>query len=161
MPVAMISRVEPCTVAAMQTRLRRDNRYNLLRSILKGKVKESGRQTILPSSHTGSDRWYYKKFEDVMTFVGHYGKPHLWITHTLNVGCDDVRDRLRPGEQPWDRPDILVRVFHIRNKALLDEIIKDRIFGEVEAYTSVIEFQKRGAPHSHSLIWLKGGMKKE
>ena len=98
---------------------------------------------------------YYKKFEDIMAFVGQYGKPHLWIIHTLNVGCDDVRDPLRPGEQPWDRPDILVRVFHIRNKALLDEIIKDRIFGEVEAYTSVIEFQKRGAPHSHSLIWLK------
>ena len=90
---------------------------------------------------------YYKKFEDIMAFVAQYGKPHLWIIHTLNVGCDDVGDPLWPGEQPWDRPDILVRVFHIRNKALLD--------------TSVIEFQKRGAPHSHSLIWLMGGTKKE
>ena len=44
---------------------------------------------------------YYKKFEDIMAFVAQYGKPHLWIIHTLNVGCDDVGDPLWPGEQPW------------------------------------------------------------
>ena len=38
---------------------------------------------------------------------------------------------------------------------MLDDIIKKQIFGKVIAYMSVIEFQKRGAPHSHSLIWLK------
>ena len=37
----------------------------------------------------------------------------------------------------------------------MDDIIKNEIFGKVTAYLSVIEFQKRGAPHSHSLFWLE------
>ena len=38
---------------------------------------------------------------------------------------------------------------------MLDDIIKNQMFGsvgKVKAYVTVIEFQKRGAPHSHTLI---------
>ena len=34
-------------------------------------------------------------------------------------------------------------------------ITKVGIFGECDAHVAVIEFQKRGAPHCHMLIWLK------
>ena len=142
---------------AMQTKLRRDSRYNVMSSILRGQgaVEQSGRQTIFPSSHAGSDRWYYKKFQDVMAIVGKHGKPHLWITNTMNVNSKDVKDQLRAGETVYDRPELLVRLFRIKNDAMLDDIIKDQIFGKVVAYVTVIEFQKRGAPHSHTLIWLE------
>ena len=33
-------------------------------------------------------------------------------------------------------------------------ITKDNIFGEVMAHVHTIEFQKRGLPHMHLLIWL-------
>ena len=96
---------------AMQTKFRRDTHINVMHSILHGNVQQSGRQTILPSSHTGSDPWYHKKIEDVMAIVGEYGKPHLWITHTMNITCKEVDDRLNLGETPYDCPGIIIRVF--------------------------------------------------
>ena len=35
----------------------------------------------------------------------------------------------------------------------MKEIVKDGIFGNCKARVHVIEFQKRGTPHSHILIW--------
>ena len=90
-----------------------------------------------------------------MAIVGEYVKPHLFITNTMTINCKEVKDQLRPGETPYDRPDILIRVFRMRNDVMLDGIIKEQIFGKVIVYMSVVEFQKRGAPHSHSLIWFK------
>ena len=42
---------------AIQTKFRRDTHINVMHYVL------SGRQNILPSSHTGSDRWYHKKMK--------------------------------------------------------------------------------------------------
>ena len=99
---------------AMQTKLRRNSRANVMRSILNKNVEQSGQQIILPSSYAGSDRWYYKKFQDVMTIVGKYGKPHLWITNTMNVNCKELKERLHPGETVYDRPDLIIRQFRMK-----------------------------------------------
>jgi len=39
-------------------------------------------------------------------------------------------------------------------KKLISEICHDQILGAVVAYTYVVEFQKRGLPHAHILIWV-------
>ncbi|XP_028752023.1 uncharacterized protein LOC114711760, partial [Neltuma alba] len=49
---------------------------------------------------------------------------------------------------------ILCRVFHIKLKALMDTIKKKKIFGTVIADVHTIEFQKRGLPHAHILLFL-------
>ncbi|XP_074304677.1 uncharacterized protein LOC141639455 [Silene latifolia] len=55
------------------------------------------------------------------------------------------------GLRPEDRPDILSRVFKMK----LAELMKDRhICGRVIGGTYTIEFQKRGLPHGHILIFL-------
>ena len=36
------------------------------------------------------------------------------------------------------------------------EDIENGAFGPYKAHVSVIEFQKRGAPHVHALVWLNG-----
>ncbi len=48
----------------------------------------------------------------------------------------------------------MARVFQLKKEALLEEIKKGGIFGKVRAIVHTIEFQKRGLPHMHLLIFL-------
>eukprot|EP00956_Cyclotella_meneghiniana_P038178 scaffold149794_cov40-Cyclotella_meneghiniana.AAC.3 len=116
---------------------------------------QSGRVFILPASITGSDRWYHKWYRNAMTLVRKFGKPTFFITMTMDVHCEEIKNLLRPGETPYDRPDLLCRVFELKRKELLRLIKQDQIFGECIAHVCVIEFQKRGAPHMHLLVWIK------
>ncbi len=52
---------------------------------------------------------------------------------------------------PNDRPDIISRVFKMKLKYFLDDIIKNQIFGIVTGHIHVIKFQKRGLPHAHKI----------
>ena len=47
------------------------------------------------------------------------------------------------------------RVFKLKKQQMLDEICKDGIFGECPARVWTIEYQKRGLPHLHLLVFLK------
>jgi hypothetical protein len=58
------------------------------------------------------------------------------------------------GEQASDRADTIVRVFHMKLEELLKDIQSKKIFGETLAILYSIEFQKRGLPHVHILLWL-------
>ena len=62
---------------------------------------------------------------------------------------------MRPDEKPEDRHDIITRVFAIKVKKFIGIFMKGKLFGEHQAWLYVIEWQKRGLPHCHSLIWLK------
>jgi len=51
-------------------------------------------------------------------------------------------------------------VFKIKKQAIIDDIYKHGIFGKAVAYyVYTIEFQKRGLPHMHILIFLQPGDK--
>ena len=52
-----------------------------------------------------------------------------------------------------DRPDIVARVFELKKNAALKDI-QSGIFGRLDALLWTIEFQKRGLPHMHALIFL-------
>ncbi len=49
---------------------------------------------------------------------------------------------------------MLARVFNVKLKELLEDVLKKNIFGPVISKIHVIEFQKRGLPHAHILIIL-------
>jgi hypothetical protein len=49
------------------------------------------------------------------------------------------------------------RVFRMTLDMLLDDIMKKHIFGVAIAKVCVIEFQKRGLPHAHVLVFLEPG----
>ena len=46
-----------------------------------------------------------------MSIVHTKGKPTLFITMTMDVNCDEVKRQLNDGESPYDRPDIVCRVY--------------------------------------------------
>ena len=51
-----------------------------------------------------------------------------------------------------DRLDIVARVFNLKLKAFLANLIQHNMLGVVIAYIYVVEFQKRGLPHAHILL---------
>ena len=46
--------------------------------------------------------------------------------------------------------------FRIKMKALLEDLLKNDVLGKVIAWTYVVEFQKRGLPHIHILLIMRG-----
>uniref|UniRef100_A0ABD2WRG2 ATP-dependent DNA helicase n=1 Tax=Trichogramma kaykai TaxID=54128 RepID=A0ABD2WRG2_9HYME len=118
-----------------------------------------GKTIILPSSFIGSPRNMAQKYQDSMALVNEKGRPDIFLTMTCNPNWKEIKENLLPHQQASDRPDIVARVFHLKKNRLIDEVVKNKCFGEFAAYVYVIEFQKRGLPHIHLLITLKQGFK--
>ncbi|XP_076936001.1 uncharacterized protein LOC143602926 [Bidens hawaiensis] len=115
-----------------------------------------GKRMILPSSFTGGPRYMYKHYLDALAICKVHGKPQFFITFTCNVKWPEIRHMSKfPSLKPEDRPDIIARVFHIKVKSLIDFLKKKKPFGQVTADLYTIEFQKRGLPHCHLLLWVK------
>ena len=113
-----------------------------------------GKIVILPSSFPGSPRNLQQEYQDAMAIVSHYGKPDLFLTYTMNPKMKEVTENLLPGQIASDRPDLISRVFQHKLHELKDDLMKRDLLGKVVAQVHVIEFQKRGLPHAHMLIWL-------
>lgn len=78
---------------------------------------------------------------------------------TTNPLWQEITRELMPGQQAGDRPDLISRVFNLKLAKLLNEITVRMCFGVVIAHVHVIEWQKRGLPHVHLLIWLRDDCK--
>ena len=65
---------------------------------------------------------------------------------------------LLPGQTAYDRPDIVVRIFHRKVKMLISNIKKGIYFKGMKLIymMRVIEYQHRGFPHMHLVIKLDG-----
>ena len=51
-------------------------------------------------------------------------------------------------QKATDRPDLIVRVFRMKLKKLLNDICNKLALGKPFAHAHTIEFQKRGHPHA-------------
>lgn len=114
-----------------------------------------GKKVILPATFTGSPRHMHEYAQDAMLYVQNYGRPDLFITFTCNPNWAEVSDNLLPGQSASDRHDILARVFRQKLIRLINLITKSNIFGPVQCHMYSVEWQKRGLPHAHILIWLR------
>ncbi|XP_074336651.1 uncharacterized protein LOC141673814 [Apium graveolens] len=72
---------------------------------------------------------------------------------TTNTKWPEIQRMLKhmPSVDVADAPDVVARVFKIKVDQLMDMIKKKNCFGRL---MHIIEFQKRGLPHAHILIWL-------
>ncbi|GBN18698.1 hypothetical protein AVEN_230184-1 [Araneus ventricosus] len=95
-----------------------------------------------------------QNYQDAMAMVRKFGKPDLFLTFTCNPSWSEILNCMEEVQCPEDRPDIIIRVFNMKLKELLEDICKHEIFGTVLAYIYVIVFQKRGLPHAHILLTL-------
>ncbi|XP_071714847.1 uncharacterized protein [Rutidosis leptorrhynchoides] len=118
-------------------------------------VSAMGTRITLPSSFTGGARYMYANYMDAMAIVRSFGPPDLFITLTSNPKWPEVLRVLAPlNLNPEDRPDIVTRVFKMKLYSLYDQIKDEKMFGYLRGGLYVIEFQKRGLPHVHMILWL-------
>ena len=117
--------------------------------------KEYGMPKILPATHVGSPRYMHEKTQDGMKYVQTFGRPDLFVTFTCNPKWKEIQENLLPGQKAEDRHDIVARVFKQKLTRMMDLFKKLQVFGPLNAYMYSIEWQKRGNPHAHILLWLK------
>ncbi|KAL8600890.1 hypothetical protein ACOMHN_045028 [Nucella lapillus] len=108
---------------------------------------------VLPSSFTGSPRYMAERTQDAMAYVQKFGRPDLFITFTCNPKWDEIQRELFEGQDAKTRHNIISRVFHEKQKKLRWLLKEGQVFGTLKAWMYTIEWQKRGLPHSHTLIW--------
>ncbi|XP_074373867.1 uncharacterized protein LOC141714234 [Apium graveolens] len=112
-----------------------------------------GKAIIIPASFTGSKRYMFKDSLAICQTLGH---PSVFLTMTTNTKWPKIQRMLKhmPGVDVADAPDVVARVFKMKVDQLMDMIKKKNCFGRCIGVMHVIEFQKRGLPHTHILIWL-------
>ena len=143
-----------------QDKIRADVYNGLADTLIREDVSPGnlGRRFILPSSFTGGDRFMQQLFQDSMAIVRYFGKPTFFITFTANPRWPEILRELNPGQQPTDRPDIIARVFRLKIQELLTDL-KNGLFGPYAGHVYTIEYQKRGLPHMHLLLFIAASVK--
>ncbi|CAH2098234.1 unnamed protein product [Euphydryas editha] len=138
-----------------QVRLRAEE-YVHLRDAMQSdnNVENLGRLVILPSNFTGSPRYMHERTQDAFCYVRKYGRPDLFITFTTNPKWIEICRELLTGQASYDRHDIIARVFHLKLKLMINLLTKDKVFGSTLCFMYSVEWQKRGLPHAHILLWL-------
>lgn len=109
----------------------------------------------LPASFHASPANRKKRQLDGMAVVTRKGRPHVMVTVTCNGFWPEIQQNLLPGQCAMDRPDLCNRVFKIKVKAIMKDL-RTCLMGKALYWLSVIEFQKRGTPHSHIVIRFEG-----
>jgi Helitron helicase-like domain at N-terminus len=144
-----------------QDKLRAEE-YDVYRNALNSNSLPSGigKPVILPSSFTGGPRNQGQLYQDNMAIVRKFGKvnkclyyvslfyaniifqPDLFITMTANPEWDEIKNSLLIDQKPEDRPDLVTRVFWLKFKETRHKIIHGELFGKVQSFVWVIEWQK-------------------
>ena len=116
-----------------------------------------GRRTVLPSSHLGSSRFVSQCYHDSMAIVRRISRPALFVTFTANPNWPELQREIDvyPGLTASDRPDLIARVFRLKLVELLRDLKEQAAFGRCVGLVYTIEYQKRGLPHAHILLFLE------
>ena len=97
----------------------------------------------------------HERTQDALRYVQVFGKPTLFITFTCNPKWKEIQDSLIPGQTAVQRHDIVARVFKQKLDKLKALLSTGKIFGTRKGYMHTVEWQKRGLPHAHILLWLQ------
>ena len=73
---------------------------------------------------------------------------------TANPKWAKIKEALLPGQSASDHPDIICCVFHLKMAQLIKDICEHGIMRCTVAQVWTNEFQKRGLPHMHMVIFL-------
>ena len=101
-------------------------------------VQGQGRRYKLPSSYNYGKRNYAQRYYDAMAVCLHTSRPDLFVTAT---GTTVMRElyRLRDNRSDTELVELANRIFALKLKELLHDIVKKQIFGKVVGRIWVIE----------------------
>ncbi|GJY40370.1 DNA helicase [Tanacetum coccineum] len=112
-------------------------------------------------SFTEGPRYMYAHYLDALAICRKLGNPQFFITFTCNVNWPEIKRYMAdyPYLTPSDRADVVCRVFEQKIQALLAFLKTEKTFGDVTGVLYTVEFQKRGLPHCHTLLWVNSESK--
>ncbi|GJS49151.1 DNA helicase [Tanacetum coccineum] len=146
-----------------QNDLRSDYLLGLYDAISQGDREgiQAGSMVMLPRTFTGGPRYMYSHYLDALAICRSLGNPQFFITFTCNVKWPEIKRYMSqyPGLTATDRADIVCRVFEQKVNDFISFLKYERPFGYVIAFLYTIEFQKRGLPHCHTLLWVDSSSK--
>ncbi|CAN6870095.1 unnamed protein product, partial [Brassica oleracea] len=140
-----------------QTCLRSDSYDSIKESENAGQsdMNEQGQQFVLPATFTGGPRYMKNMYLDAMAICRHFGFPDLFITFTCNPKWPELTRFLKKrGLNSDDRPDVICRMFKMKLDSLMHDLTKKNILGKTASSMYTVEFQKRGLPHAHILLFM-------
>jgi hypothetical protein len=112
-----------------QDRLRADLYKGLVDSLHEGenRADKIGKRTVLSTSFIGGPRDMRRRYMDAMALVWKFGKPDIFLIMTCNPNWDEITRELLPMQSPQDRPDLVVRIFHVKLEELKKRLTKQNI----------------------------------
>jgi ATP-dependent DNA helicase PIF1 len=122
------------------------------------------KRCFVPASVSGSCAYGRKNFLDLCAMCDARGCPDMFLTITCNDnGWIDIQERCCcDGDRPVTKcPLPVVEQFHRRVRFLMKKIADGRVFGDVSEHFLKWEYQCRGSPHCHLLIWLADDNKED
>ncbi|KAI9078439.1 hypothetical protein K1719_039658 [Acacia pycnantha] len=140
----------------VEVQLRRAELYKGLADVvLAGETAAAatGKRVILPSSFTGGARYTIGNYQDAMTICAWAGYPDLFITFTSKPKWHEIT-RYLDEKNAEDHPKIIARIFEMKLYMMMKDLKEGKLFGAVKAVLYTIEFQKRGLPHAHIVLFL-------
>ncbi|KAK7260437.1 hypothetical protein RIF29_26474 [Crotalaria pallida] len=140
-----------------QDKIRQELYRGITDAISQGRTEGSstGKRIILPASFTGGARYMMQNYQDAMAICKWAGYPDIFITFTCNPKWPEItRYLIQRSLKVEDRPDIVARIFRMKLRRLLKLLKDGKVFGPCKAVVYTIEFQKRGLPHAHILVFL-------
>lgn len=114
----------------------------------------AGKMIILPSTFVGSDRYMQQELQDIMGVFTKVGTPDIFITMTYNPNWPEIQRHLSEGQTANSRPDIVTRVFRMKMKHMMREVIDNDVSGRFFSFVGVIGFHKRWLPHAYCIFCL-------
>ncbi|CAF1934301.1 BnaCnng73540D, partial [Brassica napus] len=142
--------------------LRSDSFDSIKQAEHDGKIDmhDQGSYFLLPASFTGGPRYMKNMYLDAMAICKHFGFPDLFITFTCNPKWPEITRYLEPRKLTADdRPEIVCRLFKCKLDSLMADLTDKELLGKTVESMYTIEFQKRGLPHAHILLFMAPGSK--
>ncbi|GJW16859.1 DNA helicase [Tanacetum coccineum] len=117
---------------------------------------DCGGRLILPQSFIGGPRYMYAHYLDALAICRIHGNPSFFITFTCNVKWPEITEYMDdfPGLTTTDRADIVDHVFEMEIRQFVKYQRDAKPFGKIIAVLYTVEFQKRGLPYCHTLVWI-------
>jgi len=146
---------------------------SLLKRLQSGDGELGGKLFSMMSNMRGTTEYFSKLAMEIRWMIRHLGPPTLFITVSIaewfseplleyirkvNGGMGRDVDKMTPAELCAMDPVSVNLHFHKKWHAIFSQLIKSKttpLFGEVADHFWRIEYQSRGAPHEHCLLWIK------
>ncbi|CAN0875203.1 ATP-dependent DNA helicase pif1 [Linum grandiflorum] len=95
-------------------------------------------------------------YQDAMAICRYYKNHDLFITFTCNAQWPEIINAFKEdvGIHGEDKHMVIARVFRMRLEQLKKDLKEGHFFGRSIIDMHTVEFQKRGLPHVHIILWL-------